>query len=258
MNERDEMCKGYIKLFRRVMNSPVYGNPNIWRFFEYCILKATHEPYKDILGYQEVPLQPGQFVYGITKAMGETGLTESAIKSSIKALKKRGSITVKATNKYSIITIVNWKKYQEDWKGSTHTHAAQALANDSSDNQQQTSKHPTNVHIQEQVEQKAHQETISEEEFNEWFAPYPVKEAKKAAFKAYCKARKEVSKEILLDGVRKLAEAVERGALTKKFTPKASRWLEEGRWDDEYGHRHPGSVSLADYGNPLDYDGKLR
>ena len=67
-----------------------------------------------MVGYKEVSLQPGQFIFGLYNACKETGLTLSSVRTSIKYLVAAGNITINSTNKYSIISIVNWAQYQEE------------------------------------------------------------------------------------------------------------------------------------------------
>lgn len=89
-----------------------FRNHNVVIFWIYCLLKATHKPVTVTVGFQQVPLQAGQFVFGRKKAAEETGLSEREIRTCLEFLKKAGSLTIKPTNKFSIITIVNWHIYQ--------------------------------------------------------------------------------------------------------------------------------------------------
>lgn len=44
----------------------------------------------------------------------ETGLSEQIVRSCLQALKLTSNLTIKSTNKFSIITIINWDIYQVD------------------------------------------------------------------------------------------------------------------------------------------------
>ena len=65
-------------------------------------------------------------------------MSESQIRSCIKSLKKIGSLTIKTTNKFSVITIVNWSAYQ-----------ICAQQDDQQDDQQLTGRRPASDHKQE-------------------------------------------------------------------------------------------------------------
>lgn len=80
------------------------------------------------MGYQVVDLEPGEFVFGRRKAALETGLTEREIRTSLARLKNLGNLTIKSTNKFSVIRIVNWETYQGNDPLSDHQHDQQATS----------------------------------------------------------------------------------------------------------------------------------
>ena len=108
--------EGFVKLYRRSFESIVWKNPKLWRFWTWALMKATHRKYTALVGYQEVELQPGQFVTGRNKAVEETGLTSRQWRTCRALLEKHQKLTSKTTNKYTIITIVNWDTYQHSPK----------------------------------------------------------------------------------------------------------------------------------------------
>lgn len=131
------MNRGYVKLWRKSMDSGMLQNAELWTFWSWCLLKATHKPIKQHIGYQEVELEPGQFVFGRIKAAHELQLTERKIRTCLDSLRKRQNVTIKTTNKFSIITIVNWPTYQ-----------GEDCENDQQTVQPVTSKRPANDHKQ--------------------------------------------------------------------------------------------------------------
>jgi len=127
------MSEGWVKLWRKSIDSGLIRNHKVWVFWTYCLLKSNHEKdYKQIIGFQEIILQPGQFVFGRLKASDETGLSEQNIRTCLTFLKKCKNLTIKTTNKFSIITIINWDTYQNE----------DQLTNPQS-NQQVTNNQPT-------------------------------------------------------------------------------------------------------------------
>jgi hypothetical protein len=106
------MNRGYVRLWRKSLDAGWIKNHKLWAFWSYCLMKATHKEYDAIVGLQVVHLIPGQFIFGRRKASEETGLTEREIRTIIAFLINCGNLTIKTTNKYSIITIVNWHIYQ--------------------------------------------------------------------------------------------------------------------------------------------------
>ena len=129
------MNRGYIRLWRKSLDAGWIKNHKLWAFWSYCLLKASYREYDAIVGLQIVHLLPGQFIFGRKKASEETGLTEREVRTIVEFLKKAGNLTIKTTNRFSIITIINWTSYQCD-----------DLENDQPNDQLPTSKRPhTNI-----------------------------------------------------------------------------------------------------------------
>ncbi len=108
------MNRGYVRLWRKSLDAGWIKNHKLWAFWTWCLLKASHKEFDAIVGLQKVNLFPGQFVFGLKKAAEETGLTIREIRTIVDFLKKSGNLTIKTTNKFSVITIVNWHIYQDD------------------------------------------------------------------------------------------------------------------------------------------------
>lgn len=106
------MNRGYVRLWRKTLDAGWIKNHKLWAFWTWCLMKASHKEYGAIIGLQIIHLLPGQFIFGRKKASQETGLTEREIRTIIEFLRKAGNLTIKTTNKFSIITIVNWHIYQ--------------------------------------------------------------------------------------------------------------------------------------------------
>lgn len=82
-------------------------------------MKASHKPHKQMVGFQEVFLSPGQFIFGRKAASIELAMTERGVRTCIESLSKSQNVTIKTTNKFSIITIINWDTYQEEKEKTT-------------------------------------------------------------------------------------------------------------------------------------------
>lgn len=99
---------GYIKLHRQLLEWGWYKDNNTKAVFLHLLMTAS---YKDNVfnGYH---IKPGQVVCGRKQLAEALGLSESTIRTAIKHLILTNEITIKSTNKFSIITIENWGKYQ--------------------------------------------------------------------------------------------------------------------------------------------------
>lgn len=106
------MNHGYIKLWRKSLDSSTWQNHDVFRFWVWCLMKASHKSCVQIVGRQEVKIEPGQFVFGRKIASLECGLSERTIRTCLSTIKTTSNVTIKTTNKFSIITIINWERYQ--------------------------------------------------------------------------------------------------------------------------------------------------
>jgi len=102
------MNNGWIKLHRQVLDWRWYTDPNTIRLFLHLLLKATSKPF--MLG--EIELLPGQLITGRKALSEELKLSEQEIRTAIQKLKNGKNVTIKTTNKFSIVTICNWEEYQ--------------------------------------------------------------------------------------------------------------------------------------------------
>ena len=134
----EAMNRGYVKTWRKTLDKGWIKNHKLWAFWSWCLLKASHREHDVIVGVQTIHLMPGQFVFGRKKAAEETGLTERETRTVLASLISWGNLTSKTTNKYSIITIVNWHTYQD---GESR--------NDQQNDQPLTRKRPATDHKQE-------------------------------------------------------------------------------------------------------------
>ncbi|MGX1262966.1 DnaD/phage-associated family protein [Rossellomorea marisflavi] len=103
---------GWVKVHRKLLQSDIFQNEKLLKVFMYCLLKASHSEYKQLVGMKVVELNPGQFVFGRSKAASEMNMKESTVWMYIKLLEKLGSISINSNNKFSVITVDKWEDYQ--------------------------------------------------------------------------------------------------------------------------------------------------
>ena len=111
--------KSYIKLFRKLLSSPIFENEKALKIWIWCLLKATHKEREQLVGQQIIHLEIGQFVFGRKQASEELKMNESTIYKYIKLLEKLQMISINSNNKFSVVSIEKWEDYQiEELKNS--------------------------------------------------------------------------------------------------------------------------------------------
>ncbi|HGW3402874.1 TPA: DnaD domain protein [Enterococcus faecalis] len=121
------MNTGYIKLYRKVTNSFVWTNSDMFKLWILCLIKASHEDRKFLFNGQEVRLTSGQFVTGahaIAKEYNEGVSSDKAIAWRtlwrwLKKFENEELLTIQSNARYSVITIKNWSDYQSGDKPLT-------------------------------------------------------------------------------------------------------------------------------------------
>ena len=134
---------GFIKIHRKMVDWEWYKDPNTFRVFVHLLLSASYKE-AEFRGHK---IKPGQVVCGRKQLAEELGLSESAIRTSLNHLKSTNEIAIKSTNKFSIITIKKWRKYQS-------VDVDNSQQNNQQRDQRLTSKTGKIDHIQEYKESK--------------------------------------------------------------------------------------------------------
>ena len=114
------MNTGYIKLYRKVTNSFVWTNANMFKLWSLCLMKASHKESRFIFNGQEIAVSSGQFVTGravIEKEFNEGVPRDQQIVGRtlwrwLKKFENEQMLSISSTPKYSGITINNWDDYQ--------------------------------------------------------------------------------------------------------------------------------------------------
>lgn len=75
-------------------------------------MKANHKENTFLFGREKLTINAGQFIMGFKKSKEELNLAVSTIHYWVNFLKDEGMVELKKTNKYTIITILNWDDYQ--------------------------------------------------------------------------------------------------------------------------------------------------
>ena len=105
----EPIMNGFIKLHRQLLDWEWYSDNNTFRVFIHCLLKAN---YKE-KNWKGMTIKRGQFVTSTRNLSIELGLSVNKIRLSLTKLKQTKEITIKTTNKNTLITLVNFDTYQD-------------------------------------------------------------------------------------------------------------------------------------------------
>lgn len=119
---------GWIKLYRSFLESPFYTDLTAKAVYVHLKLTAAYEP-RQVHG---IELQPGQAITTIARLAAELQITPAKVRRSLNVIQKNGNITIKTTNKFTVITIVNTgvdEKTKDDDSKQNETQKANKKAN---------------------------------------------------------------------------------------------------------------------------------
>jgi hypothetical protein len=85
------MHRGWIKTYRKILDSDLWHNKNAWRVFEYLLLKANARNNGTSVTFKgrQYYLKIGECATGRKYLAKETGLTEQNVKTALKYLKSK-------------------------------------------------------------------------------------------------------------------------------------------------------------------------
>jgi len=144
------MADRWIKLYEKLEHSSIYHDSELVHLWVHLLVKA--QKFKKTFPWNdgEIELMPGQLLTGRKRLTLETGISESKIQRALKRFIRCGMIEQQTTNKYRIITILNWDTYQN---------SEQQTNSKRTGNEQVTNKERTgNEHIQERKKERKEKE----------------------------------------------------------------------------------------------------
>jgi hypothetical protein len=211
---------GFIKLDKKILEWGWYRNSNTFRLFVHLLLRANFKPTK----YETLSLLPGQLVIGRKVLAEELGLSEQQIRTSLSNLQTTKEITIKSTNKFSIVTICNWADYQGNKRTNQPTNQpTKTLLS----NQQITTL--------EEVKKKEYNININFDEFRKAFPG--TKRGLGTEIENFLKKNNEETIKLLLPALEREKQYRAKCTALKQFVPpwkNLSTWINSKSWETEY------------------------
>ena len=104
---------GWIKLHRKLLDNPVVMKDSdhlaVWI---YLLLNASHTEYPVLFGGKKISLKAGQLITGRKIIASTLGISESKVRRILDLFEIDQQIDRQRSNKNSLVSILNWDKYQ--------------------------------------------------------------------------------------------------------------------------------------------------
>lgn len=106
--------EGWIKIHRKMLDNPIICKDSDYlSVWIYLLLNATHKEIPALFKKKKILLQPGQLLTGRKSIANKLKISESKIYRIINDFKSEQQIEQQTSNQNSLITVLNWNRYQE-------------------------------------------------------------------------------------------------------------------------------------------------
>lgn len=133
-----KVLNGYIMLHRKILNWRWYSDTVVRSVFIHLLLSAA---YKDT-SWHDTAIHAGQALITVRSVSEELGLSEKQVRSALEKLKKTGEVTIRTTNRFSIVTIEKWESFQSKKDSAAN---GKSLRGQTEENQQANGGQAANI-----------------------------------------------------------------------------------------------------------------
>ena len=103
---------GDVKFPRNILESGIVSDPHHLAIWTWLMLLAAFKRHCVFFNGTRIELLPGQLVTSLRILSGRTGICKTRVETILRNLNAEGLIGHRSTNKYSLITLLNWKRDQ--------------------------------------------------------------------------------------------------------------------------------------------------
>lgn len=218
---------GWLKLYRSILDSAVFQDAEVLKVWIWLLCNVAFEQHDTICYGKVIHLKPGQIATGRKKIAQCTDLSENKVYRALTALKSLGNIEIKSTNKYSIITVANWDKYQEE-NGERTSSEQQTNSKTTTEEQQGDSKRTQHKNGKNGKKEK---NIYICSFFQSVWDEYPKKLGKNKVTKAAMEQLDEAGEDAVMSAVRHYVEKIKRDGTDEKYIMHGSTFF-NGAWRD--------------------------
>lgn len=110
--ENNTKNNGWIALYRKMLDNPITSKPDYLSVWIHLLLMANHHKTSFIWNNKKQILEKGQLLTGLKVLSKKTGVAQGSVYRILKYLENEKQIEQQKTTKFTVITIVNWDRYQ--------------------------------------------------------------------------------------------------------------------------------------------------
>lgn len=107
--EGSKMSEGWIKLHKKIIKWEWYSDVNTCRLFIHLLLTVNFEEKK----WRGITIPRGSIITSLPNLSADTNLSVQELRTCLSKLKSTCEATCESTQRYTMISITNYEKYQE-------------------------------------------------------------------------------------------------------------------------------------------------
>ena len=104
---------GWVKIYRSLIENPKFTRSSRLALWVYILLSVNHTQKKTFFNGKEITLNPGQGLFSTPDLARKLCLSVSVIRRSLDWFESEQQIEQQKTSHGTVITVVNWDKYQK-------------------------------------------------------------------------------------------------------------------------------------------------
>ena len=222
---------GWIKLHRGIFDHWIASDPDYLCVWLRMLTDANFEDKKHLFNGSLIEIKRGQIIFGLEAWSAKTGVTIAKLRRLLDMLEKDKMINRQKTNKFSLISILNYTRYQDDDRQNASKSQAE-------DKQNATPKELKNIRSKEvNTLVDSGESTIDfvSIEFDRFWRNYPTKKAKvpaKKAFEKLVKGKSQSEVKFYVDMILNYhLDCIERNEIGADKL-HATTLINQQRWED--------------------------
>ncbi len=129
---------GYVKIHRKLVEWGWYQDCVVKSVFLHLILNASFKESQ----WMGINIKKGQVIIGTEQLAKDLVLSRQQVRTAINKLKSTNEITTKATNQFTVVTLVKWEEFQSNDEIATNKLTDKATNEQPTDNQRITNEQP--------------------------------------------------------------------------------------------------------------------
>ena len=157
MEKRGDIVDGWFKMHRSIVDSSVFEDAEVLKLWIWLLCNFAYAEHDIVFNGKVIHINVGEVPTGRKKISQQINMSESKVYRALNILKKLGNITIKSNNKYSIITVLNWAKYQSEIQSFN----IKITAEQQQSNGKTTARKQQNNTTKESIEYKERKEKIA-------------------------------------------------------------------------------------------------